>query len=192
MTTPAAGISRDTAAFLRAMIQRMKATPKIRPQPATQAKLAQLMVRANFFPHPHSLPSEFRGFERALRIEREGFRPEQDSAEKKELFVCHKNSREYSDTAVDGVVIKRKFCVHHDSSHYGPLILKLWNEIRAVITKASELVNWMYPEELGHSHGLQLFKNGIERILEIIETGFLNVYEEEHFDVNVSDAEWNL
>jgi hypothetical protein len=192
MRTPAAVISHDPNAALRAMIHCINTKPKIRPQPATPAKLAQLMVRANFFPDPDSwAESEVREFERALRVEREGFRPSEDSVDKRELFVCHESSREYSYTTDEGVVITRKFCAHHDSPHYGPLIVKLWNEIRVVITKTSELIKWVCPDEKDAPHGLRKLKKGVDGVLEIIETGFMNVWGEEN-EMNLPNAEWKL
>jgi hypothetical protein len=191
MSPNAVAHDRRTSA-LKEAAERINPRPKMRPQSPTNAKLAQLMVRTTYFPDADSLESAVREFESALRVEREGFRPDEDSSEKKELFITHANSPEYSCTTDDGILIKRKFCAHHDSPHYGPLIVNFWNDIRVVITKASEMLKWIWPEEKDTPIGGRIFKFGVDGILAVIGTGFMNVWDEDNYEMKLPKAEWKL
>jgi hypothetical protein len=54
------------------------------------------------------------------------------------------------------------------------------------------LIKWVYPEEQDTPPGLRKFKKGINGILEIVETGFMNVWDEDRYEINLTEDEWKL
>ena len=70
------------------MIGRTSTKRQIRPQPAREEKLAGSMVRTILYPRPDlSETHDIREFDTAQRVEREGFRPEEDSVEEEVVRI---------------------------------------------------------------------------------------------------------